>query len=114
MKAHTILSSILLVLPQGSQAFQASPVSSQSGVLGRPTVVGNLEAATARAFREEKPSHFLLDEFKTHSGELINPYETLKVSREADRTVVRRRYVELSKKYHPDGARHKDILPGKW
>ena len=79
----------------------------------RGTIVGGREAATARAFREEKPkSHFLLSKFKTYTGELIQPYSILGVQREADRREIRLAYIELSKVYHPDAVRHRDILPG--
>mmetsp|Transcript_36696 Transcript_36696/g.56933 ORF Transcript_36696/g.56933 Transcript_36696/m.56933 type:complete len:195 (-) Transcript_36696:150-734(-) len=80
---------------------------------GTQRVTTRMQVASARAFKEEKPNHFLLDEFSTHSGEVLNPYTILKVSRDADRTEIRRAYIELSKRYHPDGARHKEILPGR-
>lgn len=57
-------------------------------------------------------SSFLLQEFKTHTGEIIDPYQILKVSRTADRFAIKRSYRDLSRRYHPDGVRHKDILPG--
>jgi hypothetical protein len=101
------------ILGVSCDAFQQCPphLHRQS----RSTNVGYREAATARAFREEKqPNHFLLDEFKTHSGEIIDPYQTLKVPREAERTEVRKAYITLSKRYHPDGSRHRDVLPGRW
>jgi DnaJ-class molecular chaperone len=56
---------------------------------------------------------YLLDEFKIHSGEVINPYRVLKVSRKADRTEIKQSYRTLSRRYHPDGNMHKrEILPG--
>ena len=82
--------------------------------VGRGTMVGYKEATTARSFREEKPDHFLLDEFKTYDGQVVNPYQTLRVGREADRSEVRKAYIKLSRRYHPDGFRQKDILPGRW
>lgn len=56
---------------------------------------------------------FLLKEFKTASGEIIDPYEILKVPRKAPKTEVRQAYIGLSRKYHPDGMRNRRILPGK-
>lgn len=50
--------------------------------------------------------------FSTYSGEVLNPYVVLKVDRECDISEIKRAYRELSKRYHPDGVRHKDLLPG--
>jgi DnaJ-class molecular chaperone len=55
---------------------------------------------------------FLLSGFKTASGEIINPYKVLKISRKATRDQVRQAYIGLSRRYHPDGARNRDLLPG--
>ena len=65
---------------------------------------------------ENTKDHFLLEEFKIHTGEVINPYKVLKVSRTAGPTDIKRSYRDLSKRYHPDGYRNQrnnDILPGK-
>jgi DnaJ-class molecular chaperone len=56
----------------------------------------------------------LLDDFKAN-GEVIDPYQILKVSRKAERTDIRQSYRDLSRRYHPDGRlqrRNSDILPG--
>ena len=55
-----------------------------------------------------------MDEFRLHNGEVLNPYRVLKVDRKAERPEIRQRYLELSRRYHPDAARHRDILPGSW
>mmetsp|Transcript_15443 Transcript_15443/g.21509 ORF Transcript_15443/g.21509 Transcript_15443/m.21509 type:complete len:222 (+) Transcript_15443:84-749(+) len=55
---------------------------------------------------------FLLEDFTTASGEVVNPYKILKVSRTADRTEIKKAYRELSRRYHPDGARFREVLPG--
>mmetsp|Transcript_27964 Transcript_27964/g.39322 ORF Transcript_27964/g.39322 Transcript_27964/m.39322 type:complete len:219 (-) Transcript_27964:366-1022(-) len=55
---------------------------------------------------------FLLEDFTVASGEVVNPYQILKVSRTADRTEIKKAYRELSRRYHPDGARYREILPG--
>lgn len=59
-------------------------------------------------------SSFLLDDFKTATGEIIDPYEVLKVSRDAERSEIRQQYRAFSRKYHPDGMRYNDVLPGSW
>jgi len=55
----------------------------------------------------------LLQEFSISSGEIINPYEVLKVKRTAERSEFRRQYIEQSRRYHPDAMRKDGILPGK-
>lgn len=57
-------------------------------------------------------SSFLLEDFKTASGEVLNPYRVLKVSRTADRAEIKRAYRDLSRRYHPDAVKFRDILPG--
>mmetsp|Transcript_35885 Transcript_35885/g.107157 ORF Transcript_35885/g.107157 Transcript_35885/m.107157 type:complete len:217 (-) Transcript_35885:2799-3449(-) len=57
----------------------------------------------------------LLAEFAIASGEVINPYQVLKVPRTAERTQIRNAYRALSRKYHPDGflqRKNSGILPG--
>jgi len=56
--------------------------------------------------------NFLLQDFKTASGEILNPYETLKLKRTATSYEIKQAYYTLSRRYHPDGMRHRDILPG--
>lgn len=56
--------------------------------------------------------NFLLAEFSTYRGEIVDPYKILNVHRTAERREVRDRYINLSRRYHPDVVRHKDILPG--
>lgn len=62
----------------------------------------------------DNEEHFLLKKFATSSGEVINPYNVLQVSRDADRAEIKGSYKQLAKRYHPDGARNRTILPGKW
>jgi len=57
--------------------------------------------------------HFLLKPFATASGEVVNPYQVLNVPRNAERTEIKSKFKALAKRYHPDGVRHRDILPGK-
>jgi DnaJ domain len=72
------------------------------------TKVGSSTSTT----NTDSTSSFLLNDFKTASGELINPYKVLKISRKATREQVRKSYIELSRRYHPDGVRNRDLLPG--
>jgi DnaJ-class molecular chaperone len=67
---------------------------------------------SAHRTEQTKPS-FLLKDFCVASGEVINPYRILKVSRKATRDEIRAAYVTLSRRYHPDGFRQRThILPG--
>lgn len=65
------------------------------------------------AQRSKAETSSLLQEFCVASGEVINPYNVLKVSRQATREEIRSSYVTLSRRYHPDGFRQRtNILPG--
>ena len=64
--------------------------------------------------REKREKNILMDDFRTAEGELIEPYKILKVSRNASQAEIKKAYRDLSKKYHPDGARHRKFLPGSW
>jgi len=59
-------------------------------------------------------SNFLMAEFKDYKGDLLDPYQVLKLHRSADRKEIRQKYINLSRRYHPDVVMHKDILPGSW
>lgn len=58
----------------------------------------------------------LLDDFRIHTGEVVDPYRVLGISRSADRTEIKLAYRTLSRRYHPDGIlqRNDGILPGRW
>ena len=86
----------------------------QSSPSNQKKAVGQLGSTAARAIKDEEAANRLLDEFRTASGEIIDPYRVLKVDREAQRQQIRESYRTLSRKYHPDGHRHKTILPGSW
>jgi DnaJ-domain-containing protein 1 len=60
------------------------------------------------------PSNFLFDDFRMFNGEVVDPYEVLKIHRSAERAQIRKAYIDMSRKYHPDVVRHKNILPGSW
>jgi len=57
-------------------------------------------------------SDHLLDDFKTVDGEVVNPYRILKIERKAEKDVIKKAYWTQSKRYHPDMAKKRDILPG--
>ena len=63
--------------------------------------------------RDGSSDSFLLDDFKTADGAAINPYRVLKVDRNAERKEIKQSYRNLSKKYHPDGVRFREVMPGK-
>lgn len=106
----TFLAFLFLLCFSGTKAF--SPPPSIGRPAGRKTIVGRKDAATARSFREEKPKRsFLLEEFTTYNDELVQPYSILGVGRDAERLDVRRAYIEMSKQYHPDAIRHREVLP---
>lgn len=58
--------------------------------------------------------HFLMQEFCLHSGEVLNPYETLQVPRTAVRSDIRQAYISKSKIFHPDQVRHASRFPEQW
>lgn len=71
--------------------------------------------ATAQKLQvQADPSNFLFDDFRTYNGEVVDPYKILKLHRSAERSEIRTAYINLSRKYHPDVVRHKDVLPGSW
>jgi DnaJ-class molecular chaperone len=97
-------------------AFQGSQWPNSRSTRRRANVSQRYVASTdnAQNRKNQDDSHFLLKKFSTASGEILNPYQVLQVSRNADRKEVRAAYIKLSKRYHPDGVRHRDILPGSW
>ena len=116
INSSVVALSLLIATVSVCQAFQQrQPVSFDS----RPTCqsskgLGQLGSTAARTLKDDESSNRLLEEFRTASGEIINPYQVLRVDREAQRTEIRESYRTLSRKYHPDGHRHKTILPGNW
>lgn len=97
--------SLLIGLLVDVQAFMSTaPQGCRSSIHVTPS------SLYARAVAEEEC--FLLQEFKVASGEIIHPYKILKISRSASRQEVKQAYRDLSRRYHPDGVRHRDILPG--
>jgi curved DNA-binding protein CbpA len=53
---------------------------------------------------EKEPVNILMNDFRLSStGELIDPYKILRVSRNAEQSTIKSAYRNLSRKYHPDG-----------
>lgn len=63
--------------------------------------------------QQEETSKFLTD-FKTASGNVVDPYKILKVPRSATTVEIKQSYRKLTKKLHPDAVARKEILPGNW
>ena len=59
-------------------------------------------------------TNYLLDEFRTADGYIVDPYQILQVDRNAELGDIKSQYRALSKIYHPDSIRHLDKLPGEW
>lgn len=118
----------LIVLVRATDSFSVSrrsapssvPDKSIGGLFGRP--VRHAEKFSPRlaplfassvSRRSSTTESFLLQDFKTASGEIINPYLILKVPRTANAEEIKDAYRNLSRRYHPDGMRqHREILPG--
>lgn len=66
-----------------------------------------------RCMKLNLASDRLMDDFKTNSGEVVNPYKVLSLPRDAEKSQIKKSYYKLSKKYHPDRVRHSKIMPGK-
>ena len=62
--------------------------------------------------QEEQEVSFLLKDFVMYNGEVLDPYVVLKINRQADTAEIKEAYRRLSRLYHPDVRRYKDILPG--
>uniref|UniRef100_A0A7R9W201 J domain-containing protein n=1 Tax=Pseudictyota dubia TaxID=2749911 RepID=A0A7R9W201_9STRA len=125
-----VLFQFVLVNPQAGLSFSFGQLSSsvhgptrQRACVGERSVTAlravyigpsesNSGKAKARAVRNQKNQ--LLSDFTTASGEIINPYRVLKVSRTAEKAQIKDAYRTLSRKYHPDGfmQRNDGILPG--
>lgn len=101
-----LLSWIALGCVQQGTAFQTILLRSP-----RPSTA----CRSSRTYQGEtaEETSFLMKPFTTASGEIVNPYRVLKVSRTAERKEIREAYRKLSKRYHPDIVRHSKVLPGR-
>jgi len=98
-------------LPQAEARSAFCPGRSGSPSIRRTHI--NLNSY-ARQQNQDYGPNYLLHDFRTAEGEVVNPYRILEVKRTADRKEIKQQYRKLSKMYHPDVVRHKDVLPGKW
>lgn len=48
----------------------------------------------------------LLKEFTLYTGEIVDPYQTLQISRQADVSTIKKAYRALCRQYHPDAIRY--------
>jgi hypothetical protein len=79
--------------------------------------VGTRTSTNLNSFARQQEGYganYLLDDFRTAEGEVVNPYRVLEVKRAAEIGDIKQQYRKMSKMYHPDVVRHKDVLPGKW
>jgi DnaJ domain len=67
-----------------------------------------------QAQKQQENDDMWFDDFRLFTGEVVNPYQVLKVDRKAERYEIRQQYLKMSRRYHPDAARQRDVLPGKW
>jgi hypothetical protein len=101
--------SLLIGLLVDVQAFVSTPQGRSNPVTrgSTPTVTHGLYART-----EAEEASYLLQEFTVANGEMIHPYKILKINRSASRQEIKQAYRDLSRRYHPDAARQRDLLPG--
>jgi len=110
MRSRLVVALILVAMAVPDLAF----VIRSSTFVGRSVTSSSSTASAplhARKDNDETPS-FLLEEFKTATGEVLDPYKVLKIKRTATRQEIKQSYRDMSRRYHPDGMRHRDILPG--
>lgn len=102
-------------LRESWKSFQTEEVRRPTTFISHGQKVSLTVCASTRSSRSEKEDEttFLMKPFSTASGEVVNPYKILNVSRGAERNEIREAYRKMSKRYHPDIVRHKDVLPGR-
>lgn len=97
--------------------FQAATTTAfYTGRLDSPAV-GTRTPTNLNSYARQQEGYganYLLDDFRTAEGEVVNPYRVLEVKRAAEIGEIKQQYRKMSKMYHPDVVRHKDVLPGKW
>jgi DnaJ domain len=66
--------------------------------------VASTSSSSSRVDQHDRSVKYLMTDFCLPStGELIDPYKILKVSRDADVSSIKASYRTLSRRYHPDG-----------
>jgi DnaJ domain len=99
-------------LPNGKSPYHSMALFMTSSSSSYQSRQHQSKRSSSQSSDRNSENSFLLDEFRTASGELINPYTILKVSRTASKEQIRSSYIALSKRYHPDTVRYRSILPG--
>jgi hypothetical protein len=94
-----------VVMAESATALPAYATNSRSNS-------SNKQASSSSNNNNNEKASFWLKDFCIASGEIIDPYAVLKVPRKADGGAIRKSYIEQSRRYHPDGARHRKFLPG--
>jgi DnaJ-class molecular chaperone len=102
---------VCMLLTSSARAFLSPHTGQSSRPLTAPVTPTRL-FVSAHQQRASKKDSFLLDDFRLSNGDLLDPYKTLKVPRTAPRSEIKKSYYTLSRRYHPDGVRHRTILPG--
>lgn len=110
---------LLLLLPHLTSPFFITDPIQLNSFISLPSPILSRDSPTPEnnhknRFRirlQGKPDR-LLGDFKIYSGEIVDPYKTLKIDRKADREEIKNAYWNLSKRYHPDMTRQVEILPG--
>ena len=102
---------LVILLASASDAFVPSPRLRATPALSSSSPSRDLHARRKKEQQEEEVN-FLLKDFVMYNGEIIDPYVVLKVPRQAEPADIKQAYRRLSRLYHPDARRHKEILPG--
>ena len=80
----------------------------------RAAVASSLLRLHAKKSSSNPDDSFLMDDYRDPvTGEVMDPYQVLKIDREADRQTIKNAYRAESRRYHPDVVRFKTILPGR-
>ncbi|KAL7547478.1 hypothetical protein ACHAWF_010773 [Thalassiosira exigua] len=69
--------------------------------------------ARLRGRRADAEVSRYLTDFTTADGAVVDPYKTLRVSRDATLVEIKGSYRRLSRKLHPDMVAQRDVLPGR-
>lgn len=104
-KKFELLSLLLFIIIESNSSFVPSPYRCSERLQNK------FRAKTAT---EDDQKLYWLEEFKAPTGEIVDPYKVLKIRRDANVTEIKQAYRKLSRKYHPDTLRFRDVLPGSW
>ena len=121
MKLNSLITIVAFVILEDTWAFvlcrQRKRLDLSAAPLSRRAKTSSQSSSLpfyASVRDSDNAKNLLLDEFRTSRGELIDPYKTLRVSRDADVREIKDSYRKSMKRHHPDGVRFREILPGRW